>query len=412
MVLEVGVELRLARPTCAAAARCRRASCRGGTRAFARAASRRSSRPRRGACLRQRAERERVPGQQALVVEPRPHALRADLHQALADARALLRRGLGAAGLEHVRALEVALRRGAEPDERRLGVGRLQRVDEVVERPDVELALHALGVGVEGGVEAALRAAQLAQDELERLLARPAQQRVVARPATRAGTRGRAARCRRASSRSAGRSRCCRPRSARSRRRSGRRCRRRPSTAASAATSRARRGRAGRAAPRTAGTSARRRSRPGSSRTGRAACPTASSRTAAGIASPEGSRSAVPPRRSVIRSALLADLVAPGAPRVGDRLEHLRPGGHALARLGREVGPGEERHLLGRAGRRSAASRRGRSSPARPPCRWRRRPVAPRDRPSRRRSARSSRRAISGSSKDSRSMTWHQWQAE
>jgi len=43
-----------------------------------------------------------------------------------------------------------------------------------------------------------------------------------------------------------------------------------------------------------------------------------------------------------------ADLLALLAPGLGDRLQHLSPRGHALARLRREVGPAVERQLLGR----------------------------------------------------------------
>ena len=45
--------------------------------------------------------------------------------------------------------------------------------------------------------------------------------------------------------------------------------------------------------------------------------------------------------------AARADLLAVLAPGLGDRLQHLRPGGHAVARLGREVGAAVERQLLG-----------------------------------------------------------------
>ena len=49
------------------------------------------------------------------------------------------------------------------------------------------------------------------------------------------------------------------------------------------------------------------------------------------------------------RTALLDDLPAARRPRLRDGLEHLRPGGHARARRGREVRARVERHLLGRA---------------------------------------------------------------
>ena len=135
-----------------------------------------------------------------------------------------------------VRVAEVALLGGAEPGDRGVRVV-AEQLAQLGERPHVEASLDALGVGVERAVEAALRAAHLAQRPLERVAADLAQPLVAARPASRAGRRGRAGRCRRASSRSAGPSRRRRRCSGRSRRRAGRGCRRRPSRAASAATS-------------------------------------------------------------------------------------------------------------------------------------------------------------------------------
>ena len=111
--------------------------------------------------------------------------------------------------------------------------------------PDVEAAFLALGVGVERRVEAALGAAHLAQRPVERL-ARHVQP-ALARPSagSRAGRRGRAARCRRASSRSAARASARRPCSGRSRRRPGRRCRRTSSRRGCGRRARARRGPSG-----------------------------------------------------------------------------------------------------------------------------------------------------------------------
>ncbi len=43
-----------------------------------------------------------------------------------------------------------------------------------------------------------------------------------------------------------------------------------------------------------------------------------------------------------------ADLIAVVLPGLGDRLQHLRPRRHPVARVGREVGPAVERQLLGR----------------------------------------------------------------
>ena len=110
-------------------------------------------------------------------------ALRADLEQARADALAHLGRRLWAARLEHVRAGlagDVALARRTEPRDRRVSVSGIvaQRVAQLVDRPHVELALDALGVGVQRAGEAAVGHAQLAQRPVERLLAQCGADRV------------------------------------------------------------------------------------------------------------------------------------------------------------------------------------------------------------------------------------------
>ena len=57
-------------------------------------------------------------------------------------------------------------------------------------------------------------------------------------------------------------------------------------------------------------------------------------------------RGALQAREDPLPGALdLGTLLLPG---VGDAGQHLRPGGHAMARLGREVGAGVERHAVGR----------------------------------------------------------------
>jgi hypothetical protein len=86
--------------------------------------------------------------------------------------------------VEDVLAFEVARLGDAEVGEDLVGVGASagrggargvlrQHGADLGRRPDVELALLALGVGVVGGVEAALGAAHLAQQPVERLLADP-----------------------------------------------------------------------------------------------------------------------------------------------------------------------------------------------------------------------------------------------
>ena len=130
-----------------------------------------------GAGVGQRGDGERVPGGQPLVVEAGADAALARLPQAPADLRA--RRGLGSAGLEDVGPLEIPALGGSEVGDRlvrevtELGA-------ELVERPHVVATLDALGVGVQRAGESTLGAAQLAQDEVQRLLAGAAQDRVAA----------------------------------------------------------------------------------------------------------------------------------------------------------------------------------------------------------------------------------------
>ena len=93
------------------------------------------------------------------------------------------------------------------------------------QRPDVELALLAFGIGIERGREGALRRRHLAHQPADRLCGALAEERAVPVATWRGRAARGAARCRRASSRSAARASARRPSSARSRRRDGRRCR-------------------------------------------------------------------------------------------------------------------------------------------------------------------------------------------
>src|SRR5204863_5116064 len=84
------------------------------------------------------------------------------------------RRRLGPAGLEHVGPFEVPPLGCSEVGDR--VVRQITQLDsELVERPHVVPALDPLGVRIQRRGEAALRTAQLAQYEVERLLARAAQ---------------------------------------------------------------------------------------------------------------------------------------------------------------------------------------------------------------------------------------------
>ena len=127
--------------------------------------------------LGQRGDHQGVPGGQALVVEPRPDALRAHL----VEAPAPLVEALGRARAAHrdVGALEVAAVGGPEPGDRLVGVRLVpERRAQLVHAPDVELALDALRVGVERREEAALGRAHLAQRPVERLLGDAPEQRL------------------------------------------------------------------------------------------------------------------------------------------------------------------------------------------------------------------------------------------
>ena len=140
-----------------------------------------------GAGLGQGGDRQRVPGGEPLVVEPRPDALRPRLVQRPAgrgEARGLGRVGAVRAGgaggeVEDVGALEVAALADAVVGDHLLGarqrlaagIGRRQDLADRGRRPDVEAPLDPLRVGVERRVEAALGPAHLAQHPVERLLA-------------------------------------------------------------------------------------------------------------------------------------------------------------------------------------------------------------------------------------------------
>ena len=106
------------------------------------------------------------------------------------------------------------------------------------------------------------------------------------------------------------------------------------------------------------------------------------------------------------------DVVALLVPRAGDALEHHPPARHAVARLGREVGAGVERHAVGReegVQRPAAVAGHGLHGVHVDGVDVGALLAVDLDAA---RSARSSAAATAGSSNDSRSITWHQWQAE
>ena len=263
--------------------------------------------------------------------------------------------GAGPRSCEHVqprlgvvRVLEVALLARAEPGDRRVGVlaEQLPQLGDASTRRSVPRRPRSRR-RARSRSRPRGRASRAAPSRACR--GRPRSRRALAaRPASRAGRRARAARCRRASSRSAAPSRWHRRCSARTRRRSGRGCRRWPS----------------RAACRSA-----------------IACSPRSSRNSITEACGNFGAPPKPPLRAskvsrqlrhrVVERARVerlggwrqqraagqalaqalaarADLLAVLAPGLGDRLQHLRPGGHPVAGLGREVGAAVERQLLGR----------------------------------------------------------------
>ena len=231
-------------------------------------------------------------------------------------------------------------------------------------------------------------------------------------PARRAGTRGPAARCRRASSRSGAPSRCRRRCSGESRRRAGRGSRRWPSRAGCATVIVV-------LAPQQQELEQRGlRELRRAAEAAVAASKLSPARATASSSAPSCSGSGRGRGGRCSRGARAAARRPPGSARgprcqaSRDRPQHVAPGGHPGARLGREVGAAVERQLLGGEEHVQRPAAVPADALQRPPCRGRRRRDAPRGRPSRTRSWRSSAAAVAGSSKDSRSITWHQWQEE
>ncbi len=127
---------------------------------------------RRGGCLRERVEHERVPLGQHLVVETGPYPLLARVEQLLARLFDLGRTDEVTAhgSVQDVRAFEVAGLGHAVPLDgggRELGA---EHGFDVLDPPDVEATLLALGVGVLGRREAALGLPQVAEHVGDRLV--------------------------------------------------------------------------------------------------------------------------------------------------------------------------------------------------------------------------------------------------
>jgi hypothetical protein len=128
------------------------------------------------------AEHEAVPGGEDLLVASRPYALFSggeepapnlpdSFPQLLGCEPEFFGDGLGRAGdVQYVLTLEVAPLRHVPVARREVRLLRVEDGFQILGRPDVELAFHALRVGVFGGVEAALLARHVAQDIVEGLL--------------------------------------------------------------------------------------------------------------------------------------------------------------------------------------------------------------------------------------------------
>ena len=217
-------------------------------------------------------------------------------------------------------------------------------------RPHVEAPLDALGVGVERRVEAALGPAHLAQRPVERVAADLPQARLAGElQAVQVGAReqrvvvehllevrhrpGRVDAV--AAKPPPSWSWMPPPAIARSVRKRHRRCSPRAA--------------AGTRSPRPGGTSARRPKPPlTGSNSRRAGSRRPSSSALCSSGSERGLQPGAAGQALAQALAARADLLAALRPGLGDRLQHLRPGRHPVAGLGREVGAAVERQLLGR----------------------------------------------------------------
>ena len=315
-------------------------------RARSRAASHEVVAPEQPAGFGERAQRHAVPVGQHLVVGDRPDALRTRGVQALAyrafpcgeglrSMPSAARTAFRIAPLEHVDAV-LPVARSVTPYRRAAAwASAPSTARNSAQRPDVELAFDALGVGVLRGAERSRRGGRvhLAQQVCQ---ACPRRRSAAARrrsAGTRRRRRARAARCRTASSRNAARASARRSSSARSRRRRGRTCRRRPCAQrrgehrARALVAARRPAPAGTAAAATAETSAPRRSRRALRRSAaRAARPLDRAGRSAGGAARAACRCA---RCSQQRLGLPLDLGAPVHPRVAHGGQHLGEARHA-----------------------------------------------------------------------------------
>ena len=142
-----------------------------------------------GAGLRQRFQHQPVPRGQHLVVQQRRNtggpaaaqrlfAALNDVHQPLHRQVVLPGEHGGFAGnVEDVAALEVAARRNPEESGEHRPLFAAQRFLDFVQRPDEELALYALAVGVGSGVEPAGRPGHFPQDVIQRFFGDAAVQR-------------------------------------------------------------------------------------------------------------------------------------------------------------------------------------------------------------------------------------------
>ena len=229
----------------------------------------------------------------------------------------------------------------------RLGAARRQDLADLRRGPDVEAALLALGVGVEGRVEAALGAAHLAQHPVQRLLADAAVALVAERlPAVQVGAGEQGVvveHLLEVGDEPVGVDRVAGEAAA-------------ELVVDAAGQHRvegplddlaSRRGRAAAPGPRRAGTSGRRRSRRARGRRAAAAAPPPPPAAAASGGSGSARSRRPRPSRARVAGGALADLLAFALEGVDDRFHHHPEARHAAALVRREVGAAVEGHAVG-----------------------------------------------------------------
>ena len=137
-----------------------------------------------GPGIRQRRDHQAVPVGQHLVVEARPHPIAAQ-HKKLVPQHAKLRFVLRRSrqpveAIEDIVALEIALLGHVVMLHKKRSIFRAQRLDDLGLRPDVELALLALRIGIQRGRKRPALGGHLAPEPFHRLGGALAEQRLAA----------------------------------------------------------------------------------------------------------------------------------------------------------------------------------------------------------------------------------------